>query len=98
MFAWLTDVFASTGFVPGEAWALQKDRHWRQWKIAFATWWVVRVVRAPQARMAAFLARHSAVGRWARRVWIVAGLGAFGYAGPTLVGGWCPWPMPGVNG
>ena len=98
MFAWLTDVFASSGFVVGEAWAFRRNQQWQELRIALATWWLVRAAKAPFLWCSAWLARHGKVGVWSRRVWVVVGLLLCGYFGPGPVLGLVPWPMPGVIG
>ena len=47
MFAWLTDVFASSGFVHGEAWAIEKQCNWLELRRAIVSWWLVNAVRNP---------------------------------------------------
>ena len=98
MFAWLTDVCAASGFVQGEAWAYERNLLWQQWKIAFATWWPVRAVKAPFFRSSAWLARHPKVGPWTRRIWIVVALAVLYYFGPRPVAEAMPWPMPSALG
>ena len=98
MFAWLTDVFASSGFVVGEAWAFRRNQQWQELRIALATWWLVRAVKAPFLWCSAWLARHGKVGVWSRRVWLAVGLLVCTYFGPGPVLGFAPWPMPGVIG
>ena len=98
MFAWLTDVFASSGFAVGEAWAFRRNQQWQELRIALATWWLVRAVKAPFLWCSAWLARHGKVGVWSRRVWLAVGLLVCTYFGPGPVLGFAPWPMPGVIG
>ena len=82
MFAWLTDVFASSGFAVGEAWAFRRNQQWQELRIALATWWLVRAVKAPFLWCSAWLARHGKVGVWSRRVWLAVGLLVCIYFGP----------------
>ena len=98
MFAWLTDVCAASGFVQGEAWAYERNLLWQKWRVAFATWWPVRAVKAPLHWCSAWLARHPKVGPWTRRLWVVAGLALLFHYGPRPVADVMPWPMPSVAG
>ena len=98
MFAWISTVFASSGFVHGEVWAAEKDRNWQALKAAFSVWWPVTVARVPHRRCSVFLGRHPAFGRWSGRVWIVGGLAAVAWYGPGPLVAVSPVPMPGVVG
>ena len=98
MFAWLTDVFASSGFVAGEAWAFRRNQQWQELRLALTTWWLVRLVKAPLLWSSAWVARHSKVGPWARWTWLLFGLCGVVYFGPGPVLEMLPWPTPGVVG
>ena len=97
-FAWLTDVFASSGFFHGEAWALEKQRNWTALRHEFRLWWPVTAVRAPFLWASAFVGRHPWLGVWSRRLWVVGGCAVLGWFGPGWLYPWLPVPLPGVIG
>ena len=98
MFAWLAAVFESSGFVPGQAWAVEKQAMWRLWRVAFSDWAPVRWVCAPGAFLSAWLSRHGAIAKGFRLVWIAGILGGVGFYGPGAIASLSPVLAPGLVG